>query len=86
MEKTKKVVQAVNFEVSVLEALERRCKKENTSISNFVNYHIKQVVINELEWARAQAKFHASELAKWEFELKHLQAKQDIKQVEIWLK
>ena len=65
----------VNFDVEVLEKLEQVAKQHRTSVSNFVNVHIRKIVMDEFELARSMAKYYAGETAKWRLEMDHLDKK-----------
>jgi hypothetical protein len=76
-----KALKTINFETEVLKKLEERCTQEGTTSSRFVNFWMRKILISDIDWARFQAKYHASELAKWEMELKHLSEIAEIKQI-----
>ena len=75
--KRRRETRTISFEPLVLENLEKFCKENNTTPSTFVNHTIKQVVINEVEFARAMAKHHAREFNKWKSELDICEGKFD---------
>jgi len=75
LQKKGKVGKTISFDPFVLECLVKRCKSVNTTVSNFVNYHMRTAVVGELGWAHSMAKFHAGETAKWRMEMEHLEKK-----------
>ncbi len=53
-----KAAKTINFQKIVLEKLEERAKKENTTVSNMVNRFCKTVVMKDEEFYREMAKYH----------------------------
>ena len=60
--KPKKTTKTLSFEPVVLEKLEKYCANSGTKVSTFVNYLVRKSVMNDVDYYRALARSHCSEM------------------------
>ena len=68
----RKRIKSINFDEQVINALEDYCRREHTTVSNYVNWIVRQHILTEKDYLRALAKHHNSELQRLLFQIKML--------------
>ena len=63
--KTNKTVKSINFDTVVLDLLELRARSANTSVSNIVNRYMRNVVMDDVSFAKHMARQANRDLQKW---------------------
>lgn len=53
-----RAAKTINFEKIVLEKLEDKARKENSTVTNIVNQFCKQVILTDERYYKEMAKFH----------------------------
>ena len=62
-----KAVKTINFDKSVLEALEDKARKENTTVSKIVNSLCKSIILTDKSYYALLAKQHYIEFQKYKY-------------------
>ena len=55
---SKKAAKTINFDKIILEKLEEKARKENSTVTNIVNTLCRQIILKDESYYREMAKFH----------------------------
>ena len=74
-----KAAKTINFEKTVLEKLEERCKREGIKESPFVNHIVKEAIMGDKEYYETMRKHYALKVNEYDYMLDRLKAKKEVK-------
>lgn len=75
-----KVFKTISFDPEVLRALQGYCERMGTQVSSVVNHEIRKIVLNEVAWHRAQARYYCSKMNEHDRLAKEIEERKTIQQ------
>ncbi len=73
-----KAAKTINFDKVVLEALEEKARKENSTVTNIVNMLCKQIILKDENYYREMAKHHYMKFQEFNYMKEQTKDKNEI--------
>ncbi len=70
-----KILRTINFDEIVDEMLEKKCSREGTKVSTFVNHVIREKVMDDQQWFEELRKQAALKINEYDYMIDRIKAK-----------